>query len=266
MPYKKTRFYVKRRRTGLKTKRSKSLVSPTVRRYVKRVLARTIETKHVTPYCINNQQILPYYWASANCSTVINLSTPIIAMSRGTGAGQYIGNEVKVKSYTFKGYINLDSSLANETGYLKNPTFIRMIVCRKKNDDLLVSNMNDFIQLGSNYTSPQNLPSDMWRKINTDNYQILGEKRFKIGISAPSNNPADSNQWNNDFKFSGTFSFDLRKHMKTIKFDASSIPLGGAANLCCVFMMAFANGATMSSVGKPPIELHGDVEFSYEDA
>lgn len=262
MPYKKT---VRRRpRKGLKTKRSKSLVSPTVRRYVKRVLSRNIETKRAMPYTINNQQILPYYWASTNCSTVIALNTPIVALTRGTGAGQFIGNEVKVKSYTFKGYINLDSNLANETGYIKNPTFVRMIVCRKKTDDLNVSNMNDFVQLGSNYTSPQNLPSDMWRKLNTDNYQILGERRFKIGVSAPSNNPSDSNQWNNDFKFSGSFSFDLTKHMKYVKFDAGANAIN--QNICCVFMMAFANGATMSSVGKPPIELHGDVEFHFEDA
>lgn len=265
MPYKKarsTRRTVKRK--VLKTKRSYS-VPKTIKQYVKRVISRNVEMKRATPLSFSNQPILPYYWATANCSTVVALNVPILGLTRGTGAGQFIGNEIKVKQYTFKGFINLDSERANQTGYLKNPTFIRMVICRKKTDELNVTNMNDFMQLGSNYTSPQNLPPDMWRKLNTDSYQIVGERRFKIGTSAPSNNPADSSQWNNDFKFSGSFSFDLTKHCgRYVKFDAAGDPIN--QNLCAVFLMSYANGAIMSNTGLPPIELHGDVEFHYEDA
>jgi hypothetical protein len=114
----------------------------------------------------------------------------------------------------------------------------------------------------------------MTELINKQTYQICATRYFKIGTSAPSNNPSDSAQWNNDFKFSKNFSVDLSKHIDIVKF--SQQPSQGTSGevtnfgMYAWFLVSFANGATVGGsdglTNWMPLECHFTVNSTYEDA
>lgn len=266
---------VRRRRQIRKRKATSGLrVTKAVKAYVKRAIKTTSELKHAVPYVVNNANIQAF-GISPNgpnqCST-FDL-TQVLAIPQGTDDGQRVGDKIRVKSMRLQGYINLDSSLANDGTYLKNPMYIKMYVGRRVdtiNDPNTYSyaggtGFNNLFANGPTAAAPQNLPSDMYRFINKDVYRIYATRMFKIGMSAPSNDPSGSNQWNNDFKLSKHFSVSLNKHIDTVKyFDGSTIPSN--VGMYCWFTCCWANGVTVTSVTRLPLEVHFDVNCTYYDS
>lgn len=254
-------------------------VSPNIKRYVKAMVRRNIETKQAIPLGANNVPIRPYGLDGngPHQLTTIDIGQIFEGMNKGTSNGERIGNEISVKKLTFKGFINLDSTKADVNAYKKNPMFVKMFVGRRRDT---IQNPNTYAT--TNYTAfedlfeagplvghPDNLPTDMYQTINKQVYQVVATRFFKIGTSSPSNVPNDSAQWNNDFSFSKFFSIDLSKHVHTIQYEADYGTAEAVRNfgLYAWFLVCFANGSTLSIVDNLiPLECHYNINATYEDA
>lgn len=270
-----SRRTIRRKTMRKRARRAPKLRIPkAIKAYIKKAMRKQAELKHAVPYQANNQSIQAYGISpnGPNQCTTVDL-TSVLNIPQGTGDGQRIGDKIRIKSMKLQGYINLDSSVANETGYLKNPMYVKMFVGRRQdtiNDPNTYSyggatGYNNLFANGPTASGPQNLPSDMYRYVNKDVYRIFATRVFKIGMSAPSNNPADSNQWNNDFKFSKTFSISLNKHIETVKyFEGGTLPTN--VGIYCWFVACWANGAPVTSLTKLPLEWHFDVNATYYDS
>lgn len=262
---------IKAKRSAKVVKRMrKAIVSKPVRRYVKSLIARMEETKIAMPAVANNVEIQPYGIANPNGSTHFSFTPLFQTITQGTSNGQRVGDAIKVQKLLLQGFINFDPSHYGDTNYMKNPLYVKMVVLRRKDSIIDPCNygttgISDLLLNGPIATHPQNLPSDMWRKFNTDVYKIYATRLFKLGNAAPSDSPNETGQWNNDFSLSRKFSIDLSKHVDKVKFNES----GGTPTNCAfhvLFLVCFANGYTPSSGQKPCVEIHYDMNCTYKDA
>jgi len=265
-----------RRRPPVKKRKApaKLRVGQAVKAYVKRAIKTSTELKHAVPMSFNNQNIQAFGISpnGPNQCTSEEI-TRVLQIPQGSDNGQRIGDKIRVKSLTIKGYVNLNSALANEPDYNKNPMYVKMFVGRRvdtiADPNTYVSGggtaFNNLFQNGPTATGPLNYPSDMYRYVNKDVYRIYTTRFFKIGMSAPSNNPADSNQWNNDFKFSKQFTISLNKHIDVVKyFDGGINPTN--VGIYVWFVCCWANGSPVTTLTKLPLEWHYDVNCTYYDA
>nr|QXP07643.1 MAG: putative capsid protein [Arizlama virus] len=254
---------------------SKPKVSRTIKAYVSKAIARNVENKNAQPVTHNNLAVRTYGYVNPHQLTCEDL-TSIFNVPVGTEDGQRIGDVIKVKNISLKGYINVDSSLVNNDQFKKNPMYVKMFVGRRvdtiDNPNNYTSTsttnigFNNFFLNGPTATNPLNLPSDMYRLVNKSVYRIYATRFFKIGSSAPSNNPSDSGQWNNDFSFAKTFRINLSKHFNTLRYDPNSIKPANAG-LYCWFVVCFANGSSVNPIdNSTPLEWHYDLNMMYEDA
>lgn len=260
--------YVKSKKSPKRiiTKKSaKKPVSVKIKKYVKSVLARNIENKLAQPYTFNNTAILPYGVASPTLSTIIPLTSTLLQnITQGSGQGNRLGNEITVKNVSFKGSINrLLTSTGTNTG-ANEACYIKMVLLRNKVNFLQPSTMNDLMQNGNASTNPNNLPSDMYRYFNKDQYHIYTTRMFKLGSTI--SDQSVPTQQNNDFRVASFFRVNLTKHFpKKIKYtDGTPDPVNVA--IYAVFLLCNYNGNVISSTAYPACEIHGDVSISYEDA
>lgn len=257
---------------GGKTSRSKRSTASKkqIKQEIMKEIHKEVETKTAFPASANNVEIQPYGVANPHGSTVIDFSPLWNSIIQGVQNGQRVGDKIRVQSLKYRGFVNFDSSNANNENYLKNPLYLKMIILRRKDSQTNpcfygTTGINDLFMNGPTTTSPQNLPSDMWRYLNKDTYRIYKTKMFKLGPAATSNTPSDSNQYNNDFKLSQKFSIDLSKHIDVLKYQPS-MPQANNCAMFCIFLVCFANGAPISLLQKPCVEIHYDLEMKYEDA
>nr|WPR18609.1 MAG: capsid protein [Chemarfal virus 88] len=245
-------------------------VSKAVKVYLKKALKKSAELKTATPYVVNNSAIRAYGISPNGPSQLTTFAlSDVLTIPQGTGDGQRIGDRIRVKSMNVKGYINLDSQYAGDAAYLKNPMYVKLFVGRRldtlANPNTISGGFSKLLAAGPTSQSPTNLPADMYRYINKELYQILHTRKFKIGTSAPSNNPSDSAQYNNDFSWARNFSINLSKNIETVKFsDGGSSPSN--VGLYMWFMVVFANGAAITTLTNTPLECHFDVNCTYYDS
>lgn len=252
-------------------------VSLAVKKYVQRTLHKNVETKTLIPYVVNNYPIRAYGVApnGPHQLTTFDLLTPLDGVIQGTNNGQRLGDTIKIRKLKVRGYINLDSSKADDATFLKNPMYVKLFVGRRK-DSIAdpnvtvipgVSNAFDnILQNGPIPAAPQNLPSDMYRMINNDTYKIYATRFFKIGTAAPSNIPNDSAQYNNDFSFAKQFSIDLSKHIDLIRYNPGTTTIASNVGMYMWYFVCFANGSPVNTLTNAPLECHFDVNVTYEDA
>lgn len=257
---------------------TKLSVSKAVKAYVKGMISRQEETKEAMPTTANNVEIQPYGIANTHGSTHFSFTPMFQTITQGNQNGQRVGDVIKVQKLLLQGFINFDPSHYGDTSYMKNPLYVKLIVYRRKDSVIDPCNytapsgssssttgISDLLMNGSTSTSPQNLPTDMYRKFNTDVYKIYTTRLFKLGNSSPSDSPNETGQYNNDFSLSRRFSINLSKHVDKVKFNQS----GGAPTNCAfhvAFLVCFANGYTPSNGQKPCVEIHYDMNCTYKDA
>lgn len=260
-----------RGKAGRRTARVSRLpaVSKVVKAYVKKQINTKAELKWATPATANNLEIQPYGIANPNGSTHFSFTPMFQTITQGTGNGQRVGDTIRVKSLTLQGFVNFDPSHYGDTSYMKNPVYLKMIIYRRKDNVIDPCNygttgISDLLLNGAVSTHPQNLPTDMSRRFNTDVYKIYATRLFKLGNAAPSDSPNETGQYNNDFSLSTRFSVSLSKHVDKVKFNESGgVPTNVAFHVA--FLLCFANGYTPSSGQKPCVEIHYDMNCSYHD-
>lgn len=261
-----------------KMKRVQRSVPLAVKKYVQHTLHKNVETKTLIPYTVNNYAISPYGIVpnGPHQLTTFDVLTPLDGVIQGTNNGQRLGDTIKIRKLKVRGYVNLDSSRADDPLYLKNPMYVKLFIGRRKdsianpNTTVIpgVSNAFDnILQNGPIPAAPQNLPSDMYRMINNDTYKIYATRFFKIGNAAPSNDPSTSAQYNNDFSFARHFDIDLSKHIDLVRYNPGTTTIASNLGMYMWFFVCFANGATVNPVNAlAPLECHFDVNVTYEDA
>jgi len=254
-------------------KTNKSSIPQSVKRYVSTIVSRNVETKVADQITADNVAVLPYGMQTTHTFTTLNLNQIFQGVTQGTGKGQRIGDEIKVKDLKFQGFINWDSSKLNDELYSHIPMYVKMFVFRRQNslDNPATWTGPDgvgettILMDGNNATFPINRLTDFNTKFNRDTYRIFKTKTFKLGPSAVGSTPTASGQWNNDFKFSQRFSIDLSKHVNLVKYSEGQNYQQNCA-FYVGFMIAAGNNSTITNTAKPPIEIHYNVNMTYEDA
>lgn len=253
-------------------------VSRPVKAYVQRAIAKNVETKSMIPYVVQNYPISPYGIApnGPHQLTTFDLLTPLDGLIQGTNNGQRLGDIIRIKKMSVRGYVNLDSTKANDDLYLKNPMYVKIVVGRRKDTVAdpntfsipgVSTGFNNLFINGPTAAAPQNQPTDMYRMFNRDVYKILATRYFKIGNAAPSNDPSTSAQYNNDFSFARHFNIDLSKFIKTVRYNPGTTTISSNNGIYMWFLVCFANGAYPNGVNANlPLECHFDVNAIYEDA
>lgn len=206
-----------------------------VRKVVKRMLAVREEPK--TYAILNNSRNL-YTSSSSSLNFDFNnigscaWGAGAVQISQGTGQGARIGNLVRLKKMTFKGSIYPLGYNAS-TNPAVGPNMYRMILFRERDQPTSQPSIiasGDIFQYGNTTSGLQDDPVDTWLSINKDKYQVVADRRMKIGYASSNgtgNSTASSYYNNNDFKMLYNFSFDVTKHLpKITKFnDNNSTPM-----------------------------------------
>lgn len=260
----------RRRQNGKRKATSGARIAKVVKAYVKRAVRSTAELKHAAPLVRDNMAIRAYGLSGGPSQLTCEDITTVFTIPQGTADGMRIGDKIRVKSLNIKGFINLDSSMADNATFKKNPMYVKMFVGRRvdtiSNPNTITGGFSKFLAAGPVSTPPTNLPPDMYRYVNKELYRVYATRMFKIGSSAPSNVPNDSAQWNNDFKFSKHFSISLNKHVETVKYsDAGTSPTN--VGFYVWFLVCFANGSSIDPLtNNTPLEWHYDVNCTYYDS
>lgn len=268
MPYRRSAIRkpkVMKRKVMRKAKRGKVAgVSKAVQKWVKQTISSRIEDKHASPYSLSNQGIV-CYTNSATPSTVLNLTTVLSNITQGTGQGNRIGNQIRVKSLRFQGYVNMIWSTSTFS-QVNVPVYLKMYIGRKAYDLNAPNDQSSMYVNGSTNLAPTNLPPDMYRRVNTDLFRVFATRLFKLGVAPGTPTASTAQVPNNDFKLSQTFDVSLNKHVNVVKYDD-----GSSAPTNCAFYVWFAlcayDGSTINATtAAPAIEIHFDTNAKFEDA
>lgn len=258
-----------------KSKKSaaKAKVPEKIKQYVKYEIERTSEDKEATPLTADDVAILPYGLQTTHTFTTLNLNQIFQGITQGSLNGQRLGDEIRVKKLTFKGFINWDSSRINNSSYLHIPLYVKMFVFRRRDTldnpaqyaGLTGTGENTILMNGPTATNPFNKLSDFNKPFNTNVYKIYATRTFKLGPAAVGDTPQSSGQYNNDFSFSERFSINLSKHVGKIKYSDGQVYQQNAA-FYVGFLVAFANNHPIDVQDQPPVEIHYTTNMTYEDA
>lgn len=191
-----------------------------------------------------------------------------LAINWGTGPGQRVGNQIKLKSIIIRGLI--DSTLYNVTTNVNpQPRYVKIWFLTDKLNPLITPLIdNTFMQLNNGHNGLVGTSIDMITKVNSDRWTIHTSRMFKIGNasnlygSTVSNNAQSYS--NNDFKYTEMFSIDLTRYcVKNLKYnDNSSDPSTRGMWMLCESVNA--NG-TVSLIADANINLSYTLDCEYYD-
>lgn len=261
------RVYKARVRRGTAPKR-------TLRKMVKREIARNVENKTFQVFD-DNYDILPSNSPGfdANIIPVTPYSGAFLTISQGLGQGQRVGNRIKVKKLTFKGCV-YPKAYNVTTNPTPAPVQIKFWFFYDKEEPQAIptpQTSGDFLQFGNTALGLGNRLFDQMAPVNTDRYRVLTTRTVKVGYStyggtgATGSLPLQGNLSNNDFKMNANVSVDLMPYIvKDVVFrDAATTPTTRG-----VFMMAqavYANGSPLAST-TIPAEMNWMSDLEFEDA
>jgi len=224
-------------------------VSTGLKSYVNRVISRNEEVK-TQSFNANLVALLPY---AAGTLLTLDFNSVMGLVTQGTGEGQRIGNKIKPKSVTIKGFLNVDPF-----GAAIQPVMMKMFIGKLKQSTATTQGSYAALyQNGNGQLPPQNNLFDCMRKINTDIFTIYHTRNFKIGGSA-------APQPNNDFSLSKMFSVNVTKHLNSLIYnDATVNPTNKGLY---VWFVCVPSDGTTSAIVQASFDLSYDMELQYTDA
>lgn len=236
-------------------------VSLGLKRYIKTAISRRQEDKHAAPYVLNSTAITPYGGATSP-STIINLTQALSAITQGAGQGQRIANVINVKSFNFKGHVNM-IHLPGGTSPQNIPCYVKMFVGRKQVDLSSPTDQSQLFTAGNASGPPGNLPQDIYRWVNKDLFRIYATRIFKLGVNTTQSGAVA----NNDFSTTKFFNVSLNKHISSVKFNDTDAFPTNCAYYAWFVMCAYDGSSVILNPGSyPAVEIHCDVSVKYEDA
>lgn len=275
--YKKKAY--KRKSYARKTKKMSS-----VKRIVKREIARQAENKHYDIVVGPSGTVGGRDIVSATNTTffddnnIIKLSPastdgafPAMAITQGVGSSNRIGDRIKIKKAMFRGTLIQNTYDAIKYPLLK-PTQVKMFLFYNRQQPALkpaVQAAGDFFQANNTTLIIQDDLASLWLTPNNDKYRVLTTKMFKVGRAANAQSATGvlgpTNYWNNDFSMNCNFSMDVTKYMPTdIRYrDTDQDP--STRGLYAMFVPVAADG-TGFGAGAFPINLTYSIAYEFEDA
>jgi len=255
------------RKVVKRTKRTyakKGISAFSVKRIVKMAIAKNVENK-TFQYSAEGFNVYPSN-ATGFGPSIFPCSpyTSYTQIDQGVGQGQRIGNNIKIKSINFKGFVYptpYDATTNTSTA----PTYVvmRFFYVRATPATLPV-NMSVFLQNGDGSSNLNNRLIDMSQDYNKDIYRVLCTRIFKIGTSFPVA-AATNSVANNDFKYNQRFSINLTKHaVKKIIYSDTSTTVRNRGIFCS--MQAIRADNIEYADTQIPCKVDWSLNTQYEDA
>lgn len=275
--------YKRRAAPKRRTYKKKAASKPTIKRMIKREIDRAVEDKYVD--VLNKGRILvsPTNTSYFDDNNIIKL-TPAnsdgsfgsLRVVQGLGAGQRIGNTIKIKKLTFKGTL-IPLGYNSLTNTVVKPLQVKMFLFYRRT----IPNVKPGVQTYSDFFAyngeAQIIGSDlvsMWAQPNEQAYRVLATKMFKVGRASNDQNATGTlgpvNLRNNDFKLNVNFNMDVTKLVpKTVRYFAEAVgPSSGdvlSRGLYAMFVPVAADGTELDAASQP-LELSYALRMVYEDA
>lgn len=242
---------------------------------VRKELDRLAETKSAT-YVWNQLASggLSSYASGSGVWGVSNI-TPFfpafgyLSIPQGVGQGNRIGNSIRTHKLIYQGVVtpNQYDATWNPTPWPQELMFI--LFRRKDNGDTIMTQTGNLYQSGSTSLNPSGSLIDLVTPFNTDLYDVLYKRVFKIG-PAENTGTGIQNTWmriaNNDFKFNVKFRMDLTKYIdKVIRFDdATNTAYGMSSYIHGAWYCMNATG-TVATAAEKPCQLVSNLTLFYKD-
>lgn len=289
--------YVRRRNTN--TRRNKRRVT---RRPIKRAIRReknrlfrtrvkniiqsTAETKTVSNF-IQNANPLQLYWAvGAAVGTNLWCLTPCddtsvpvrLTIAKGTADGQRVGNQIRIKQAYLIFTMNAAAYSAGSNP-VPRPQLIRLFFFKRRvnsnttpsKPELCGTDANgtggNWFQNGTGQNGMVGTVRDMTQQLNTDMYQYIASRTYKLGNSEAFGDGAQiSSQYftNNDFKYNIIKRINVTKMLpKVFKWnDADNIV---TPPVWCLVQTVNADGSVPSLVNTYPVTCSVTLQWKYTD-
>lgn len=249
------------RYTRRKSMSKRSVVSPSIKRYVKKTVHGNLENKEKMNYVANTSLV--------NGDTSSTTYPMLMNIIQGTGSADRSGNQTRIVKGIFKGCINLLPYSLN-TNPNPQPTWVRILLVRDLKISGQASSLGadayaNLFRINNGTVSVQGNPLDMNLEVNKDYFRVLYDKVVKLGSANNTSGgyPSTSN-FSDNSPMAHRFIINWGKHCKKqLKYnDNSGYPTN--ENLYLIFISASADGS--SSTGKVQTELHYCNYQHFEDA
>jgi len=257
----KKRKIIRKRKS---TKKKSSLV-----KLIRRTVQKVAEKKQISNFDIGTN-IVPASSASAAGQIFpLCFTTGGWEVSQGTAQNQRVGNRIRLTKATFSGII-IPKPYNATTFPNPQPQVIQMYIYWDKQNPTSVPDpfaANDFFNLGSTAMDFTNSLVDSWLPINTDRYNVVVRKTFKIGYSAYEGtgiNVGSQAFSNNDFKLAQRFTVNLTKHLpKNVVYNDNTVE-ASSRGLYVMFVTCASDGGLFGS-GLVPAEVAWTANASFTD-
>jgi len=257
------------RKRPVRARKPKRGVSLAVKKYVKRTIAVAAENKVI------NTNVADIFGSTANDATmnyhpILPYTGFTNTVPQGTGAGNRIGNQIKVRRITLN-YILRPQSYNASSNPFPQPTHIQLFLGYVKGCPGEIPSSGDFnnlFQAGNTVQAPTGLLNDLVSDINKDYWVIKKRWTHKLGFSSyTGTGGAVDSQYlqNNDFKLNVLRKIDITKLCpKTLKFNDGNNTVAGS-NLFFFYSAMNAMGGAMTSL-VTPCSITYWINMEYEDA
>lgn len=194
--------------------RPKRVARTTLRKIVKKEIAKRVEVKTINYGTVGGTLI-----TNNGNATVTNGFT--LDLTQGVQEGQRVGNEVRMKSFVVKGHVTL-----NYAGSM-TPCVVRLVLCKVRQQITPPSPTQLALILnngGAAAPMDYQLQSLYW-DINTDLFEVVADKKMKIGVSNIGGGGVGT-PTNNDFNLFKTFKMrvPIKGSGKLLKYQDALTP------------------------------------------
>jgi len=275
--------YKRRAAPKRRTYKKKAASKPTIKRMIKREIDRATEDKYVDVLNKGRTLVSPLNTSYFDDNNIIKLtpsnsdgSFGSLRVVQGLGAGQRIGNVIKIKKLTFKGTL-IPLGYQSLTNPIVKPLQVKMFLFYRRSIPTVKPGVQAYADFFAFNGESQIIGADlvsMWAQPNEQAYRVLATKMFKVGRA--SNDQYGSgitgpvNLRNNDFKLNANFNMDITNLVpKIVKYHADSVgPSTGdvlSRGLYAMFVPVAADGTELDA-SSMPLELSYALRMVYEDA
>jgi len=188
---------------------------------VNQIIARNVENKLTTSY--TNTSPICTIPASGTLQWFLlkDWNTKLFTISQGAAEQQRIGNQIKLKRWVIKGMIHPTSTGGVSTNIVNTQQgFVDIYFGRLVTNGELTTALTALYDNGNTSVAPIGAMSQIFMKLNKDEYKVYYHKRFKVAPSISQGGQQTLS--NNDFALVKTFGFDVTKYIcknASIKFN-----------------------------------------------
>lgn len=244
-------------------------VSKPLKLAIQRVVARNEEKKTNNYYSIGNPMVGSSNSGWANGCIPVSPNATGFIINQGTGQGQRVGNQIKVKQMRLK-IIFTARAYNLSTNPTPMPFQVRCLLLKDKLGPCATpTNLtSELFQSSSTSIGPLNDLVDMILPINKDRYQVYYDTTVKVGpqfYTGTGSAPDTGNGSSNDFMYNPELNIDCSKFLPSkIQFDdTSSNPT--SHGLWLLMIPTNANGSPIGA-GWVVGDYNYSAELDYTDA